>query len=203
MEWILVNREICSSNKFVLVKFLIDERTVEGNGKNCFWQLRGPNRWQGDALEFRLFTKNLFSFGFFGLTLTRPISLPLTCLLCRILRISAESSLIRQKIGTFLKQNDVIKGWLVWISIVFFSSISFVRISYETIWLKTWSWYKTYWKMKAGRAQIGIFQKMRIKNRWGASEVRFKKNSTSSPWKGRKTTSSATFCATGVWGLTS
>ena len=30
-----------------------------------------------------------------------------------------------------------------------------------------------------------------------------KKNSTPSPWKRRKPTSSATFCATGVWGLTS
>ena len=29
--------------------------------------------------------------------------------------------------------------------------------------------------MKAGRAQIGIFQKMRIKNLRGVSEVRFKK----------------------------
>ena len=29
--------------------------------------------------------------------------------------------------------------------------------------------------MKAGRAKIGIFQKMTIKNLWGVSEVRFKK----------------------------
>ena len=29
--------------------------------------------------------------------------------------------------------------------------------------------------MKSGRAQIGIFQKMRIKNLMGVSEVRFKK----------------------------
>ena len=36
---------------------------------------------------------------------------------------------------------------------------------------------------------------------WGVSEVRFKKNSTPSPWKRQKTTSSAVFCATGVWGL--
>ena len=34
----------------------------------------------------------------------------------------------------------------------------------------------------------------------GFSEVRLKK-STPSPWKRRKTTSSATFCATGAWGL--
>ena len=61
----------------------------------------------------------------------------------------------------------------------FFFSISFVRISYKTIWLKTWSWYKTHWKMKSGRAKIG----------------------TPSPWKRRKTTSSAIFSATGAWGL--
>ena len=47
--------------------------------------------------------------------------------------------------------------------------------------------------MKAGRAEIGISQKMRIKNLMGVSEVRIKKNSTPSPWKRRKTTSSATF----------
>ena len=56
--------------------------------------------------------------------------------------------------------------------------------------------------MKSGRAKIGIFQKMRIKNLRGVSQVRFKKNSTPSPWKHRKTTSSAIFCATGAWGLT-
>ena len=37
--------------------------------------------------------------------------------------------------------------------------------------------------MKTGRALIGIFQKMRIKN---LSEVRFKKNSTPWPWQRRK-----------------
>ena len=36
---------------------------------------------------------------------------------------------------------------------------------------------------------------------WGVSEVRLKKSSTFSLWKRRKTTSSAIFCATGVWGL--
>ena len=36
---------------------------------------------------------------------------------------------------------------------------------------------------------------------FGVSEVRFKKNSTPSPWKCRKTTSSAIFCATGARGL--
>ena len=46
--------------------------------------------------------------------------------------------------------------------------------------------------MKSGRALIGIFQKMRVKNLRGVSEVRLKK-STPSPWKRRKTTSSAIF----------
>ena len=55
--------------------------------------------------------------------------------------------------------------------------------------------------MKAGKAKIGIFQMMRIKNpREGVSEVRFKKNSTPSPWKRRKTNSSAIFCGTGALG---
>ena len=48
-----------------------------------------------------------------SLTLTRPIGLPLTRSLRRKLWISADSSLIRQKIGTFFIQNDVIKGSLV------------------------------------------------------------------------------------------
>ena len=56
----------------------------------------------------------------------------------------------------------------MWINIFFFSSISLVRISYKTICLKTWSWYKTHWKMKSGRALIGIFQKRRIKNLRGS-----------------------------------
>ena len=70
----------------------------------------------------------------------------------------------------------------------FFSSISFVRISYKTIWLKAWSWYKTDWKMS-------------IKNLREVSEVRLKKNSTPSSSKRRKTISSTIFCATGAWGL--
>ena len=52
---------------------------------------------------------------------------------------------------------------------LFFSSISFFQISYKTIWLKTWSWYKTHWKMKSGRVLIGIYQKIRIKNLNGGS----------------------------------
>ena len=54
--------------------------------------------------------------------------------------------------------------------------------------------------MRSGRAQIGVLQKMRNKILRGVSEVRFKKNSTPSPWKRRKT-SSAIFCATGALGL--
>ena len=61
------------------------------------------------------------------------------------------------------------------INIAFFSSISFVRISYKTIWLKTNLYIKTHWKIKAERAPISIFQKMRIKNLRGVSEVRFEK----------------------------
>ena len=68
------------------------------------------------------------------------------------------------------------------------------KISYKIIWLKTLLWYKIHWKMKAGRAKIVIFQKMRIKNLSGGQWGPF-------PWKRRKTTSSATFCATGTWGL--
>ena len=85
----------------------------------------------------------------------------------------------------------------------FFSSISFVRISYKTIWLKTWSWYKKpteKWKLERLRL---VFSKRRASKIWGRiSDVRFKKNSTPSPWKRRKTSQSAIFCTTGVWGLT-
>ena len=42
---------------------------------------------------------------------------------------------------------------------------------------------------------------MRIKNLRGVSEIRLKKNSTPSPWKRRKTTSSAILRATGAWVL--
>ena len=70
-----------------------------------------------------------------------------------------------------------------------FSSISFVRISYKTIWLKTWSWYKTQWK------------NMRIKNMRGGSVRSDLKKPISSSWKRRKTNSSAISCATGGWGV--
>ena len=53
------------------------------------------------------------------LALRRPIGLPLTRALRRKLRITADSSLTRQKIGTFFIENDVIKGWLILIIIVF------------------------------------------------------------------------------------
>ena len=94
----------------------------------------------------------------------------------------------------------MIKGWLVWINIVFFFfSISFVRKSYKTIWLKTWSWYKTQWNLEGLKS---IFSKRCAskseRGQWGP----IKKNSTPSPWKRRKTTSSAIFCATSAWGLT-
>ena len=46
------------------------------------------------------------------LNLTRPIGYPLTRLLRRKVRISAESSLIRQEIGTYFILNDAIKGLL-------------------------------------------------------------------------------------------
>ena len=51
--------------------------------------------------------------------------------------------------------------------------------------------------MKAGRALIVFFQKMRIKNLRGASEVRFKKTRLIhlETWK---TILFAIFCATGV-----
>ena len=52
-----------------------------------------------------------------------------------------------------------------------------------------------------GRAKIGIFKKMRMKNLEGGQRGPIYKNSTPSPWKRRKITSSATFCATGAWGL--
>ena len=50
--------------------------------------------------------------------------------------------------------------------------------------------------MKSGRAYIGIFQKMRIKNLRGSVRSDLKKLD-SFTLKTSKTTSSATFCATG------
>ena len=58
---------------------------------------------------------------------------------------------------------------------LFFSSISFVRISYKTIWLKTWSWYKTHWKWNLEGLKSLFSKIMRIKNLRG-SEVRLKKS---------------------------
>ena len=45
--------------------------------------------------------------------------LTLTCPFRKKLWISADSSLIRQKVDTFFIKNDVIKGWLVLINIFF------------------------------------------------------------------------------------
>ena len=84
-----------------------------------------------------------------SLTLTHPIGLP-------------PHASVAQKIAD--------QRWLIAnsakIGTIFFY-ISFVRVSYKIIWLKTWSCYKNPLKMKARRAQILIFQKMHIKNlRW-------------------------------------
>ena len=84
----------------------------------------------------------------------------------------------------------------------FISSISFVRISYKIIWLKTWSWYKNPLKNASWKGLKIVSSRRCASKIWmGVSEVRFKKNSTPSPWKYRKTTTSALFCATGAWGL--
>ena len=73
----------------------------------------------------------------------------------------------------------------------FFSSLSFVRISYKTIWLKTRSWYKNPLKNESWKGLNRYFskdahQKSEV-GQWGPIQ----KNSTPSPWKRRKTTSSA------------
>ena len=57
------------------------------------------------------------------------------------------------------------------------------------------------WKLEGLKL---VFSKRYASKIWrGVSEVRFKKNSTPSPWKRRKTTLSAIFCATSAWGLRS
>ena len=66
----------------------------------------------------------------------------------RKLRISTDPSLKKRYLSIW---DDVIKGWLVWISIGFFFSISLVRISFKTIWPKTWFRYKNpteKWKLE-------------------------------------------------------
>ena len=58
--------------------------------------------------------------------------------------------------------------------------------------------------MKSGRAQIGIFQKMRNKILRGAGSVRSDlKKLDSFTLEMSQTTSSAVFCVTGAWGLIS
>ena len=52
------------------------------------------------------------------------------------------------------------------------------------------------WKLEGLKL---VFSKRCASKIWGGSPI--KKNSAPSPWKGRKTTSSATFCTTGVCGL--
>ena len=79
--------------------------------------------------------------GHIHLTLTRPIGLPPLALVAQKMRISADSSLIRQKIGTF-------------------------------------------------------FQDAHQKSEEESVRSDLRKNSTLSPWKRRKTTSSAIFCGT-------
>ena len=97
----------------------------------------------------------------------------------------------------------------MWINIIFFSSISFVLISYKTIWPKTWSWYKTHWKWNLEELKL-VFSKRCVSKIWGGSvrsglkilglKINLHTHSTPSPWKRRKTTSSAILCATGAWG---
>ena len=64
---------------------------------------------------------------FWKLTLSRPIGLPPHALVAQ--KIADQRLLIANsaEIGTFFIKNDVIKSWLVWINIVFFSPISFLK----------------------------------------------------------------------------
>ena len=123
----------------------------------------------------------------FLLTLTRPIGLP-------------PNTPVAQKIADkrwLAISNDVIKGSVN--KHRFFSSISFILIiSYMTIWLKTDLDIKTHWQMKG--LKLVFFKRCASKNGGGQGD-RILKKSTPSPWKCRKTTWSATFCWTGVWGL--
>ena len=55
------------------------------------------------------------------------------------------------------------------------------------------------WNLKGLKS---VFSERFASKIWGGvSEVQLKENSTPSPWKRRKTTSSAIFCATSAWGL--
>ena len=84
----------------------------------------------------------------------------------------------------------------------FFNSISFVRISYKTIWLRNDLDIKPTENRNLEGLKLVFSKRCASKIWWGVSEVRLKKYSNPSPWKRRKTTSSAVFCATGAWGLT-
>ena len=94
------------------------------------------------------------------LTLSRPIGLlphaPVAHKITEQRWILANSA---KKNRCIFISNHVIKGWWMWICIVFFSSISFVRISYKAIWLKTWSWYKNSTKNESWKGLNWYFLK--------------------------------------------
>ena len=83
------------------------------------------------------------------LTLTRPIGLPPHAPVARKIAdqrwIIANSA--KNRCLFYIKWCDH-----MWLTSLFFSPISNLRISYKIIWLKTWSCYETHWKMKSGRA---------------------------------------------------
>ena len=83
----------------------------------------------------------------------------------------------------------------------FFSSISFVRTSYKSSDSKYDLDIKPNEKWNLEGLKSVVSKRCASKIWWGVSEVRSKKNSTPSPWKRLKNTSSATFCATSAWGL--
>ena len=83
----------------------------------------------------------------------------------------------------------------------FFSSISFVRISFKIIWLKTWSWYKNPMKNEIWKGLYWYFPKDAHQKSEGGSVRSDLKKLDSKPPR-LKTTSSVIFCAAGAWGLT-
>ena len=112
-----------------------------------------------------------------SLTLKRSIGLPPDTPVAQKIADQRWHIANSAKISTFLYK----MMWLVFIRLVsvnkhlFFSSISLIRISYKSIWLKICSWYKLNEKWNLEGLKLVFSKRCASKIWWEVSEVRFKK----------------------------